>query len=154
MNAGSPEAQEVPVDVLPPLPKDAAQATSPTQSAAQPPPFAGLRTFYHPASGVIILGLDWLIFGSDLMTDFLALPVMCAAAFVITFPLVFAVQRKWSMNEVGPALGKAFLGAFLVAVPFPITGTLLGAAVLALSGLPHHPVEMLKKRVLSPANTK
>jgi hypothetical protein len=58
------------------------------------------------------------------------------------------------MNEVGPALGKAFLGAFLVALPFPITGTLLGAAILALSGLPHHPVEVVKRLASSPTTTK
>jgi len=154
MNRGSPEAREVPVDVLPPSPLDASQVTSPAPSTLQPPPFAGLRTFYHPASGVIILGLDWLIFGSDLVTDFLALPLMCVVAFVLSFPLIFAVQRKWSMNEVGPALGKAFLGAFLVALPFPITGTLLGAAILALSGLPHHPVEVVKRLASSPTTTK
>jgi len=143
MNAGSSEAREVPVDVLPPVPNDAMQTTLPPQSA--PPPFAGLRTFYHPASGVIILGLDWLAFGTDLLTDFLALPVICVLAFLASFPLVFAAQRHWSKDAVGPALGKAFLGAFLVGLPFPITGTFLGAAILVLSGLPHHPVDIAKK---------
>jgi hypothetical protein len=33
----------------------------------------------------------------------------------------------------------------MVGLPFPITGTLLGAAILALSGLPHHPVDVVKK---------
>ncbi len=143
MSAGSP--QEVPVDVLPPLPKDA-HATSPaTQTEGPPPPFAGLRTFYHPASGVVILGLDWLAFGSDIMTGFLALPLLCVLAFAISFPVIYVIQLKWSKDTIGPALGKAFLGAFLVGLPFPITGTLLGAAILALAGLPHHPVDAVKK---------
>jgi len=152
MSAGSP--QEVPVDVLPPIPHDA-QAMSPaTQENVPPPPFAGLRTFYHPASGVVILGLDWLTFGSDLMTGFLALPLLCILAFIVTFPIVYVIQLKWSRDTVGPALGKAFLGAFLVALPFPITGTMLGAAILALAGLPHHPVDAVKKLAKQTGVTK
>jgi hypothetical protein len=143
MSAGSSE--EVPVDILPPLPKDAHSTPSTAQVQVPPPPFANLRTFYHPASGVVILGLDWLTFGSDLVTDFLALPLLCLLAFAVTFPVVYVIQLKWSKDTVGPALGKAFLGAFLVGLPFPITGTLLGAAILALAGLPHHPVDVVKK---------
>ena len=45
------------------------------------------------------------------------------------------------------SFGKAFLGAFLAGLPFSIAGTMLGAAVIALSGLPHHPVDMVKKLV-------
>ena len=116
---------------------------SATESA--PVPFPGLRTFYHPASGVVILGLDWLVFGTDLLTGFFALPVMCVLAFLTSFPVIYIIQLKWSKDRVGPALGKAFLGAFMVALPFPITGTMLGAAILALAGLPHHPIEIVKR---------
>jgi len=143
MSAGSP--QEVPIDVLPPVPRDAQAMPPATQSNVPPPPFAGLRTFYHPGSGVVILGLDWLTFGTDFMTGFLALPLLCVLAFVVTFPIVYVIQLKWSRDTVGAAFGKAFLGAFLVALPFPITGTMLGAAILALAGLPHHPVDAVKK---------
>src|SRR5471032_2261519 len=153
MNAGSPEAQEVPVDVLPPLPKDAAQATPLTPGGTQPPPLAGLRTFYHPASGVVILGLDWLAFGTDLLSGFMALPLICILTFLITFPVLYVIQIRWSKDKPPAAVGKAFLGAFLVGLPFPITGTLLGAAVLALSGLPHHSIDMVKK-LASQATTK
>lgn len=149
---GTQEPREVPVDVLPPLPKDAYS----TPSQAQPvpaAPFPGLRTFYHPASGVVILGLDWLVFGSDMLTGFLALPVMCILAFLTSFPVIYAIQTKWAKDTMSGAFGKAFLGAFLVAVPFPITGTLLGAAILALSGLPHHPVDAVK-RLASQVNGK
>jgi hypothetical protein len=142
MNAASHETQEVPVDVLPPLPKDAPLPPPPVNN---PIPFAGLRTFYHPASGVVILALDWLVFGTDLLTGFLALPWMCVLAFALSFPLVLAIQLKWTRDALPAALGKAFLGAFMVGLPFPITGTILGAAILALSGLPHHPVDVVKK---------
>jgi hypothetical protein len=143
MSAGSQETQEVPVDVLPPLPKDAPLPPQPLDDHKVP--FSGLRTFYHPASGVVILGLDWLAFGTDLLTGLLAVPAICVLAFLVTFPLLVAIQLKWTKDALPAALGKAFLGAFLVGLPFPITGTILGAAILALSGLPHHPVDVVKK---------
>ena len=144
MNAGSPQSQEVPVDVLPPVPKDAPLPPPPPLEDSKVP-FAGLRAFYHPASGVVILLLDWLIFGTDFVTGFLALPAMCVVGFLTSFPLVLAIQMKWTKDALPAALGKAFLGAFMVGLPFPITGTILGAAILALSGLPHHPIEVVKK---------
>jgi hypothetical protein len=134
---------EVHVEVLPPESKQVAQP--PPFRPRDRAPFEGLNTWYHPASGVVILGLDWLVFGTDLFTGFLATPIMCVLSFFITFALVYAIQTKWAKESTMGALGKGFLGAFLVAVPFPITGTLLGAAILALSGLPHHPVDAVKK---------
>jgi hypothetical protein len=142
MNAGSPETQAVAVDILPPVPKDAPLPPPPPDPSV---PFAGLKTFYHPASGVVILGLDWLAFGTDFLTGFLALPAICVLSFLVSFALVLAVQLKWTKDSLPVAIGKAFLGAFLVGLPFPITGTILGAAILVLSGLPHHPVDAVKK---------
>jgi hypothetical protein len=146
MNAVSPDAKEVPVDILPPLPNGEFRSELPPPPPDKDAvPFAGLRTFYHPASGVVILGLDWLAFGTDFMTGFLALPELCVLSFLISFALVLAVQLKWTKDTKPVAIGKAFFGAFLVGLPFPITGTILGAAILALSGLPHHPVDVVKK---------
>jgi hypothetical protein len=71
--------------------------------------------------------------------------VMCVLAFVATLPLVFLIQKNWSKDSTGAAFGKAFLGAFLAGLPFSITGTMFGAAVLALSGLPHNPVEAFRR---------
>ena len=106
------------------------------------------RTCAHftiPASGVVILGLDWLAFGTDFFTGFLALPAICVLSFLVSFAMVLTVQLKWTKDSVPNAIGKSFLGAFLVGLPFPITGTFLGAAILILSGLPHHPVDVVKR---------
>ena len=131
---GIQEAREVPVDVLPPLPRDAASLPPLPQTPVVPePPFSNLKTFYHPASGVVILGLDWLACGTDLLTGLLAVPMISILSFLVSFPVIYAIQTKWSKNSVSSALGKAFLGAFLVAIPTPITGTLLGAAGATLS---------------------
>lgn len=134
--------REVPVDVLPPVPHDAHRSVF-----AQPgePPLAGLKTFYHPASGVVILGIDSFFFLSELVSDFLDTPVMCVLGFMITFPLVFIIQKAWGRDKTMAALGKAFVGAFLAGLPLPISGTMVGAAVLVMSGLPHHPLEMAKR---------
>jgi hypothetical protein len=146
MSSGPIQTQEVPVDVLPPLPRDAyARSSLQAPVSGRAVPFEGLRTFYHPASGVVILGLDWLAFGTDFLTGFLALPVICVLSFLVSFVAIAAIQLKWTRDAKPVAWGKAFLGAFLVGLPFPITGTLLGAAILALSGLPHHPVDVIKK---------
>lgn len=143
MSAGSTNTHEVPVDVLPPIPKDA--PLPPPPKVENNVPFENLRTFYHPASGVVILGLDWLAFGTDFFTGMLAVPVICVLSFLVSFALVYAVQIKWAKDTIPAALGKSFMGAFLVGLPFPITGTLLGAAILALSGLPHHPVDAVRR---------
>ena len=140
MNA-VPETRAVPVDILPPVPKDAPLP----QTSENRTPFEGLRTFYHPASGVVILALDWLVFGTDLFTGFLAVPLMCVLSFLLSFVVLYSIQTKWAKDSMRTALGKSFMGAFLVGLPFPITGTLLGAAILTLSGLPHHPVEAVKR---------
>jgi hypothetical protein len=144
MNAGPSESHAVPVDVLPPIPKDA-PLPPPSPANDSSVPFANLRTFYHPASGVVILGLDWLAFGTDFFTGFIAVPLLCVLSFLVSFALIFTVQMKWTKDTAPTALGKSFLGAFLVGLPFPITGTILGAAILVLSGLPHHPVDVVKK---------
>jgi hypothetical protein len=135
-------AREVPVDVLPPVPADAQP-----HLWAKPgePPLGGLKNFYHPASGVVILGLDSLFFVSELFTGFFDMPVACVLAFILTFPLVFVIQKKWGRDSISSAFGKAFVGAFLAGLPLPISGTLVGAAVLIMSGLPHHPLEMAKR---------
>jgi hypothetical protein len=105
---------------------------------------SGLRTFYHPASGVAILGVDLLCFGPEIFLPF-DLPLMCVFAFLVTLPLVYLVQWKWSKDTMAASFGKAFLGAFLAGLPFSITGTIFGAAVLVMSGLPRNPWEALKR---------
>lgn len=133
----SPESREVPVDVLPPLPPGA-------PVSADKAPLARLKTFYHPASGVAILGIDLLCFGPQIFLPF-DVPIMCALAFLATFPFVYFFQLKWSHDTPARAFGKAFLGAFLAGLPFSIAGTIFGAGVIALSGLPRHPWDAVKK---------
>ncbi len=93
------------------------------------------KSFFHPLSGMVILGLDWLAFGMDFFSGFAALAVVSVLTFAVTFWLVSRIQRRLHGDEPRAAAWKAFLGALAAGVPFPVTGTIVGAAILALSGL-------------------
>jgi hypothetical protein len=90
------------------------------------------RSFFEPASGAVILGVDWLAFGADAPTGFAFTAFVSLAAFAITFAAVMIIQRR--AGDLRRAAGlKAFLGALAAGIPFPVTGTILGGAILALS---------------------
>ncbi|HAH05748.1 MAG TPA: phosphoribosylaminoimidazole carboxylase [Elusimicrobia bacterium] len=97
-----------------------------------PPP----NTFFHPLSGLAILAIDWLAFGADLVTGHLAVAFMSLAAFCAAYYSIWSVQRRLQGDSPGKARLKALLGALAAGVPFPVTGTVVGAAILVLSGLP------------------
>lgn len=94
------------------------------------------RSFYHPLSGAVILAVDWACFGLDFFTGFGAILFASTLAFCVTFYAVLTIQRRLRGDAPGPALAKALLGAVAAGLPFPIFGTIVGAAILALSGLP------------------
>jgi hypothetical protein len=93
------------------------------------------RSFFHPASGVVILGLDWLAFGGDLVTGFIDALVIGVVVFAVTYVAVEWIQRRWHGDPPRKARLKALLGALAAGIPLPITGTLLGTVILFLSGL-------------------
>ena len=95
----------------------------------------GKKSFYHPYSGMVILGVDWLAFGADLPTGFALVAFISVAAFLVTFIAVAVIQRR-DGDPPWKAYLKASLGAVAAGVPFPVTGTIVGIAILALSGLP------------------
>ena len=94
------------------------------------------RTFFHPLSGAVILGLDWLAFGTDLVSGFALTAAVSLATFALVYAAVYRIQTGLHGDARRPAVLKAFLGALAAGVPFPVTGTVVGAAILALSGLP------------------
>jgi hypothetical protein len=94
------------------------------------------KTFFHPWSGLTILGVDWLAFGADLPTGFILMPLVCIAAYIVTYILVKKIQIEQNHDSIIAARRKAIIGAIAAAVPFPITGTIFGIAILMLSGLP------------------
>lgn len=93
------------------------------------------KAFFQRASGAAILSVDWLCFGLEWQLGPLSMAVMSVAAFAVTYAVVWKVQTRLGGDDARRAHGKAFLGALAAGVPFPVTGTVVGGLILALSGL-------------------
>jgi hypothetical protein len=99
------------------------------------PPAAPRKKFWlHPASGLLILGMDWLLFAPEAATG-LGVLVTVPLAFVTVTAGVFLIQRKRNHDSFGGAVLKALLGGVVAAIPTSIGGTILGTLILVLSGL-------------------
>jgi hypothetical protein len=117
----------------PPIPVRLQRYEVPPVQAA---PAASRPKFWlHPASGLLILGVDWLFFAPEAMTGEFAAIITSPLAFVIVTGGVFLIQRKRNQDSFGGAMVKALLGGIVAAIPTSIGGTILGTLVLILSGL-------------------
>lgn len=132
-------------------PDDAGLETSERNS---PPRSAGLlrwlfnpekRRFVLPAAGLWILVLDWLLFSSNIVSAWLATPVVIVVGFTLGSVGTFLVQRRKANDGPWSALMKALLAGVVVGVPWPIGGTLIGGWVLLSSGLADARNEILGK---------
>lgn len=93
------------------------------------------RSFFHPLSGAAILGVDWLCFGLEWQLGAVSMALMSLAAFTGTTWAVYRIQLERHGDKPGVARAKAVFAGLAAGVPFPVTGTLLGALILTLSGL-------------------
>ena len=93
------------------------------------------RTFFHPLSGAAILGVDWLCFGLEWPLGPAGMLLLGLAAFAGTSLAVYRIQVERHGDSPGVARAKAVFAGLAAGVPFPVTGTLLGALILVLSGL-------------------
>ena len=104
-----------------------------------PVPSAPRRSWLRPQSGLLILGIDWLFFGAELLTFPIGGVFLAAfAAFTITASGVFWMQRRGG-DAAATAGMKAFLSGVVAGIPTSIGGTALGALVLVLAGLRRRP---------------
>jgi hypothetical protein len=104
--------------------------------------------FLLPATGLWILGLDWLLFPKEIVTLGLAAPLASLIGFLAGSIGAFHLQRRYALNSPNRALFKALLAGFLVGVPFPLAGTFVGAWVLATSGLSNWKSRLWKQQPL------
>lgn len=86
-------------------------------------------------SGAVLLGVDWLCFGLEWPLGPASVVLMSAAAFLATYLAVERIQRERHGDAPGVARAKAAAAGLAAGVPFPVTGTLVGALILTLSGL-------------------
>ncbi len=103
------------------------------------------KSFFHPGSGLAIIGIDVAAFGINVPTGFLLTFLVALGAFVSTFVVVFGIQKQQAGDTTGWAALKALIGATAAGIPMPIAGTVLGAAILMLSGLPNSTSKALGK---------
>jgi len=93
------------------------------------------HNWLHPMSGLLILGLDWLLFGGTFISAGAGTLAMSITGFILGMLTVLWVQRRWGGDSTNSSLWKSFLAGIAVGIPFPIFGTLLGGAILTMSGL-------------------
>jgi len=91
--------------------------------------------FLHPASGVLILGLDWLLFSGSILSLGLSTPALAVLGFVLGAAGTGLLQARYGRDSRPKITLKGLLGGLAVGVPLPIAGTAVGGAILALSGL-------------------
>jgi hypothetical protein len=92
-------------------------------------------TVLHPASGALILGLDWLLFSENALTLGLSTPLVVAVGFGGAGLGTILIQRHYGTDGPGSAVLKGLLAGITVGIPLPVAGTAVGGAILALSGL-------------------
>ncbi|MDJ0917984.1 MAG: hypothetical protein QNJ05_09485 [Woeseiaceae bacterium] len=104
------------------------------------------KRFLLPATGVWILVLDWLLFSSNLLSAWLATPVVVVLGFVLGSAGTFLTQRKAANDRPAMAALKALLAGIVVGVPWPLGGTIVGGWVLLTSGLADAKKEVMNRR--------
>ncbi len=107
----------------------------------------GPQRFMLPATGLLMLGLDWFLFSGEAATLGMAAPVTALFGFAAGSLGTYHLQRKFGLDSGPVAFAKAVLAGLFVGVPFPMAGTLVGAWVLATSGLAGLRTRFLKSAV-------
>jgi hypothetical protein len=115
-------ARPAPVELLPPL---SAPSTSPTAYTEGPP--------IHALSALLLVAVDslWAIFDWLPPVWIVAIPGCFAAVFIPTF----LIQKHLKKDSSGRALAFAAILGVLAGIPTFITGTPVGLALLAWTGL-------------------
>ena len=91
--------------------------------------------FLHPASGALILGLDWVLFSGSVFSLGLSTPLLGLLGFGLGSLGVALLQSRYGGDSRLKSGLKGVLGGIVIGVPMPIAGTAVGGLVLALSGL-------------------
>jgi hypothetical protein len=123
-------------ELLPP------ERTATAHAASQSSLFAWLfeplqDRLFLPLAGRWILGLDWLLFPPEAATFGLATPVASLFGFILGAMGVYQMQRRYALDDKPRATLKALVAGIIVGLPFSFAGTVVGAWILASSGLSH-----------------
>ena len=104
------------------------------------------KRFMLPATGLLIMGLDWLLFSEEAASFGLLIPFTSLFGFVAGGIGTYLLQTRHGLDSKPAACLKGLLAGILVGIPFPLAGTMAGAAILASSGLAGLRWRLLKSR--------
>lgn len=93
------------------------------------------RSFLQPASGALILALDWLLFSGNAVSLGVGTVALASIGFVLGLISVAFVQHRYGHDPMVTSGLKGLLAGIAVGIPLPIAGTAIGGLVLSLSGL-------------------
>jgi hypothetical protein len=105
------------------------------------------KRFMLPATGLLIMGLDWLLFSEEAATFGIAIPLTAVTGFLAGSIGTYLLQTRHGLDSKPVALLKSVLAGVLVAIPFPLAGTLAGAWIVATSGLAGLRSRLIKDRL-------
>ncbi len=111
------------------------QTVYPPSAASNQGPLSSLAGVFHPVTGLVVLGLDWAMFGGSTLTFGLTLFFFSILGFLAGSAATTLVQRLFAKDSWGTSLMKGVIGGLVVGAPFPIAGTALGGFILAVCGL-------------------
>ena len=104
------------------------------------------KRFMLPATGLLIMGLDWLLFSEEAASFGLLIPFTSLFGFVAGSIGTYLLQTRRGLDSKPAAALKGLLAGFLVGIPFPLAGTMAGGLILASSGLAGLRWRLLKSR--------
>jgi hypothetical protein len=92
-------------------------------------------TMLHPATGGLILLLDWALFSGTVVSAGTAMWPLSLVGFVGGSLGSMFIQRRFAKDSLLASLVKGIFSGVAVGLPFPIAGTAVGGWILAASGL-------------------
>ena len=104
------------------------------------------KRFMLPATGLLIMGLDWLLFSEEAASFGVLIPFTSLVGFVVGGIGTYLLQTRHGLDSKPVAGLKGLLAGILVGIPFPLAGTMVGGAILASSGLASLRWRLLKER--------
>jgi hypothetical protein len=104
------------------------------------------KRFMLPATGLLIMGLDWLLFSEEASSFGLLIPFTSLVGFVAGGIGTYLLQTRHARDSKLVAGLKGLLAGFLVGIPLPLAGTMAGGMILASSGLAGLRWRLLKSR--------
>ncbi len=96
-------------------------------------PAPGPTDVFHPAASALLILVDnfWMIPEFAIVTLWFTIPLSFLSVFLTTY----LVQRRWAHNRRRVAVAKALFFGVVAGLPFSVTGTPVGFALLAWAGV-------------------